>query len=114
MKKSLLDSRGLCPGEAMKKKIFVFGNFGSGNFGNEATLQVTLHHLRRLLPDAAVTCVCTDPRTVQAVHHAPAVPIRPVMMQWTPRNPAARWILKLLLGVPCEFYRWFRCLVLLW
>jgi len=114
MRKSSLDSRNLCTAKVMKKKIFIFGNFGSGNLGNEATLQVTLHHLRRLLPAAAVTCVCTDPETVEAAYHAAAVPIRPVMIRWTLRNRAARWILKLLLGVPCEIYRWLRCLVMLW
>jgi polysaccharide pyruvyl transferase WcaK-like protein len=36
----------------------LFGLFGIGNLGNESTLWVTLHQLRRRLPEAEVTCVC--------------------------------------------------------
>lgn len=42
------------------RRIILFGLFGIGNLGNESTLWVTLHHLRRRLPHADVWCVCDD------------------------------------------------------
>lgn len=42
---------------ARRRCITLFGIFGIGNLGNECTLWVTLHHLRRRLPGCDVTCV---------------------------------------------------------
>lgn len=39
-------------------RIVLFGLFGTGNLGNDATLLATLHQLRRRLPQAQVRCVC--------------------------------------------------------
>ena len=41
-----------------RRRVVLFGLFGFGNLGNEATLWVTLHHLWRRLPDADIACVC--------------------------------------------------------
>lgn len=72
---------------AARRKIVLFGLFGIGNLGNEATLWVTLHHLRRRLPAADVACVCDalpafaneygvvglpfDPLRVRGAHYIP-------------------------------------------
>jgi polysaccharide pyruvyl transferase WcaK-like protein len=40
-----------------RRRIVLFGMFGIGNLGNESTLWVTLHHLRKRLPDTEVLCV---------------------------------------------------------
>jgi polysaccharide pyruvyl transferase WcaK-like protein len=43
---------------AAPRRVVLFGLFGFGNLGNEATLWVTLYHLRRRMPDAEIACVC--------------------------------------------------------
>jgi len=98
-----------------RPKIAVFGVFGQGNFGNEATLQVILYHLRRLVPDAEVTCICTGPENVAATYNIEAVPIDGNLVQpWTVRNPLARLVRKLLIGIPVELYRWLKGFMTLW
>lgn len=58
------------------KRIGIFGNFGIGNFGNDATLQAILLFLREIRPDGEITCVCTDPEKVHLDHRIPALPVR--------------------------------------
>jgi polysaccharide pyruvyl transferase WcaK-like protein len=45
-------------------KIILFGFFGSGNIGNDATLTAALYHVKKYQPDADVVCVCNGPREV--------------------------------------------------
>lgn len=93
--------------ERNRPKIAIFGHFGAGNFGNESTLQAILHHLRLLVPNAEVTCICTSPETVAAAYHIAAVPISGVVVKpRTLRNPLARLARKLFIGIPREMYRW--------
>jgi polysaccharide pyruvyl transferase WcaK-like protein len=42
-------------------RVGVFGGFGIGNFGNDASLEAVLAYLTEHYPGAAVTCVCTNP-----------------------------------------------------
>jgi polysaccharide pyruvyl transferase WcaK-like protein len=92
---------------ARGQKIALFGHFGRGNFGNESTLQAMLCNLRRLAPDAEFNCICTGPETVSATYGISAEPSRStVVKRWTPHNGAARWWRKLVVGIPCELYRW--------
>jgi len=96
-------------------RVGVFGNFGLGNLGNESTFQATLYHLRRLVPHAEVTCICTGPQMVAAAYNIPAVPINGVVIEpWKLRNPVARVARKLFIGIPGELYRWFKCFRALW
>jgi polysaccharide pyruvyl transferase WcaK-like protein len=91
------------------KKIAFFGHFGTGNLGNEATLQAMLYNLRSRLPDAEVTCICTFPEVAAATYGISAVPISSVFVKpWNIRNPLARWMRKVLIGIPSELYRWLR------
>jgi len=55
------------------KRIGLFGNFGTGNFGNEASLESMLLFLREVQPDAEVTCVCYNPQKVRSEHQVPAL-----------------------------------------
>ena len=88
-------------------RIGLFGHFGAWNFGNESTLQALLFHLRRMIPDAEVTCVCTAPDLVAAQYNIAAVPMVGVVVKpWTRRNPLARVFRKILVGIPSELYRW--------
>ena len=47
---------------ANRKKIALFGTFGTGNLGNECTLQAMLLNIRRRVPNAEVSCICTGVR----------------------------------------------------
>ena len=55
-------------------KISFFGNFGTTNFGNEATLDAMLSRLRLLFPRCEFCCICTGPENVTATHAIAAVP----------------------------------------
>ncbi len=90
-----------------RQKIACFGHFGAGNFGNEATLQAILWNLRRLLPQVQFTCICTHPEIVASNSNITAIPSRDyVVRPWALRNPLARFVRKLFVGVPSELYRW--------
>jgi polysaccharide pyruvyl transferase WcaK-like protein len=95
-------------------KISIFGHFGKGNFGNDSTLQATLYHLRRLVPNAEVTCICMSPESVAATYNVAAVPISDTVVKpWTLRNPLARLMRKIFIGVPSEIYRWVKSFMIL-
>ena len=98
-----------------RRKIVLFGHFGSGNFGNESTLQAVLSNVRRLVPDVDVSCVCTAPEIVAAEYKIPAAPISEVVVgSWDLRNPAAKLARRLLVGIPAELYRWLKGIKTLW
>jgi polysaccharide pyruvyl transferase WcaK-like protein len=95
-------------------KVSFFGNFGLGNLGNESTLQAMLYHVRRLVPDAEVTCICTDPEAVTARYGLAAIPAcGTVVKRWSTRNPLLKLMRKLFVGIPSELYRWLKCNVAL-
>jgi len=95
--------------EEKRKKIALFGHFDSTNFGNESTLQAILYHIRRLQPDAEVTCICTGPEATAATHHIEAIPIAEKFVKsWVPRNRVTRLLRKILIGFPSEPFRWVR------
>lgn len=96
------------------KRIALFGHFDGTNLGDEATLQATLHHLRRLQPDAEVTCICTGPKTTAATYHIRAIPIARTYVQfWAPRNPLGKLVRKICVVVG-EPIRWLECVLNLW
>lgn len=64
------------------QKIALFGNFGTGNLGNEATLAAMIYNVRKYLPSADVSCVCMRPVNAEAEHNVPAIPIRPPFPFW--------------------------------
>jgi polysaccharide pyruvyl transferase WcaK-like protein len=95
-------------------RIAVFGHFDGTNLGNEATLQAALYHLRRIQPDAEVTCICTGPQTTAATHHVRAIPIgRTYVNFWSPRNPLGKLARKLCVAIG-EPIRWLEGIVTLW
>jgi polysaccharide pyruvyl transferase WcaK-like protein len=82
-------------------RIALFGNFGTGNTGNESSLAAMIRSLRRICPDARLSCICYAPETVTADHGVAAVPLR-----WQgPRHLAWRLLNRLLLRVPAEAVR---------
>jgi polysaccharide pyruvyl transferase WcaK-like protein len=92
------------------KSVTFFGNFGldhSGNLGNEITFQAILYHLRRLLPNVEVRCICTDPTATANTHRIAALPISGLGIQvWRPASRLARALRSLVIGIPNELYRW--------
>ncbi len=89
--------------------MVLFGHFGQYyNFGNESTLQAILYHLRHLLPDPEITCVCTDPESTAAAYNIIAVPTRgSIARPWRSRNRLVQAIRKFLIGIPNEVCQWF-------
>src|ERR1051326_335416 len=72
-------------------RIALFGNFGTGNLGNEATLQAMVYNVRRHLPTSDLWCVCPAPEKTALDLGIPAVSIRARWPLWklTPRNDQA-------------------------
>jgi len=96
-------------------KIAFFGHFGLTNLGNESTLQAILYHLRRLVPNADFSCICTGPATVASAYNITAESIRAVVVQpWALHSPLARLARKFAVGIPSELYRWLKGLKTLW
>lgn len=96
------------------KRLTLFGNFGPGNFGNDATLKTILHHLRQHFPDAKIMCICTDPEAVTSSSKIASAPIRQVFVSQRPaRNPIVRACRLLFIGIPLELYRWIMCFITL-
>jgi polysaccharide pyruvyl transferase WcaK-like protein len=114
LSKTLLDVRIRTELEQTTKTISFFGGFGLGNFGNEITLQAILYHLRRLLPNVKVSCICADPAATATTHNIICVPIsRTVVKAWRPHNRVTRVLRSVFIGVPSELYRWLEALMTL-
>lgn len=82
------------------RHIAIFGNFGIGNLGNEASLKAMMDFLRRNRPDAEITVVCHGLEAVQREHGVPTAPIR------LP-PPSATWIQilnRLMLKLPWRLF----------
>jgi polysaccharide pyruvyl transferase WcaK-like protein len=95
-----------------RPKIFFFGNFGQINFGNEATLQAILYHVRRRLPDAEITCICTDPGVAAKTYNVAAIPIEHrVVRPWTVRHPRVGLAWKVFIGIPGELSAWLQAFI---
>ena len=91
---------------AHRRKIALFGTFGTGNLGNECTLQAMLLNIRRHVPNAQVSCICTRPEETASTYGIRALAIREMPLRGT-NNRAWRLLRKMSIGVPVELYRWF-------
>ena len=89
-----------------RRKIALFGTFGTGNLGNECTLQAMLLNIRKRVPNAQVTCICSSPEETASTYGIRALPIREISLRGT-NNRAWRLLRKILVGIPIELYRWF-------
>jgi polysaccharide pyruvyl transferase WcaK-like protein len=98
-----------------RNKISLFGHFGQINFGNESTLKAILYHLHRHIPDAETTCICTYPDVTTRTYNIDAVPMTGVFVKplWLRGNPAARFLRKIIIGIPSELYRWLAAIRIL-
>jgi len=59
-----------------RPRIALFGLFGSGNFGNDGSLETVLASLRRKIPDADFLCVCQDAEGIRQRFSIETEPIR--------------------------------------
>ena len=57
-------------------RIGLLGNFGSGNLGNDGSLEAMIRFLRTARPDAELVCICEDPLEIQREFKIPSIPIR--------------------------------------
>ncbi|MGC1361437.1 MAG: polysaccharide pyruvyl transferase family protein [Silvibacterium sp.] len=62
--------------DSERRKIALFGNFGTGNLGNECTIQAMLYNVRRYLPKAEVRCICPLPENTASSYSISAFPMR--------------------------------------
>ncbi|MGH6951220.1 MAG: polysaccharide pyruvyl transferase family protein, partial [Vitreimonas sp.] len=81
-------------------RVALFGGFGIGNFGNDASLEAVLSFLRAEQPGLELSCICSEPTVVSARYGAPAIP--------TARRPHGPWRVldTLLLRQPSLWTNW--------
>lgn len=98
-----------------RPRIRLFGNFGSGNFGNECTLQAMLCNVRRYVPDAEISCICTCPEATASSYNISAFVIKEAPGNGRPRRhgPARRWLRRICIGIPMELYRCAKAIAIL-
>jgi polysaccharide pyruvyl transferase WcaK-like protein len=90
------------------RKIYLFGHFGSGNFGNDITLQTVLDNICQRLPGAEFICICTSPAALAASQKIKTVPIsREFGGPRKRRTGLAGLPRKIFIGIPRELFRWF-------
>jgi polysaccharide pyruvyl transferase WcaK-like protein len=70
-------------------RIALWGNFGTGNLGNECTLQAIIHNSHRFLPDAELTCICSEPPDTALRHGVHALPISHLRQQGAGQSPSS-------------------------
>jgi polysaccharide pyruvyl transferase WcaK-like protein len=59
-----------------RPRVGLFGYQGSGNIGNDASLEAMLRYLRADQPGAILDAMCTGPDTVKNRYGVPAIPLR--------------------------------------
>ena len=45
-------------------RIILYGHFGSGNIGNDSSLEAMLHHIKKYQPTLEVICICDGPQMI--------------------------------------------------
>ncbi|MBK8047656.1 MAG: polysaccharide pyruvyl transferase family protein [Anaerolineales bacterium] len=91
-------------GAGSHRRVGLFGNFGTGNLGNEATLEAALAGVRKFTGANDLVCICSNPQEVAATYRLPVVPIRWKSGEGSPdiRNRWLRLPVKLLMRIPQE------------
>jgi len=101
------EPRRLSPGKAIsaeasasdkaRTRIALFGLFGTGNFGNDASLEVMLSFLQQRIPHADICCICGNPENVQRDFG-----IRAARITYRPRREWVTKLNKALCDIPRE------------
>lgn len=91
--------RASAQGAALRRRpsrIALFGFFGSGNLGNEGSLEAMASFLKRERPEAELSCVCGKPDVVKQNFGIEALPIR-----WNgPASGQSGRVKRILLKIP--------------
>jgi polysaccharide pyruvyl transferase WcaK-like protein len=84
-------------------RIGIFGGYGSGNFGNDASFEALYNFLRARHPDAEISAICSVPELVAERFGVPAIAIL--------KRPAGllRKLDTLLLRQPSTWTNWALC-----
>lgn len=72
--------------DTTRQRIALFGHFGAGNLGNEATLRAMVYNLRKHLPSAEISCVCSGPEKTASEYRISTAPIRAPFPNWKPSS----------------------------
>jgi polysaccharide pyruvyl transferase WcaK-like protein len=83
-------------------KVGVFGVFGAGNFGNDASLEVMLNFLRSMRPDAEFVSINCHPEIVARNFAIATLPMRPP----APAGRYFRLVDRMLLRLPRALHIW--------
>lgn len=96
--------------DALRPRIRLFGNFGTGNFGNECTLHAMLYNVRKYMPNAEISCICSCPEDTSSRHNISASVIKETLNSSRPRRygPMMRLLRRIAIGIPMELYRWVK------
>lgn len=89
-------------------RVGIFGGFGVGNFGNDASAEAMLNFLRAEHPDAALTIICSKPDKLD--ERFAGVPAIPTVI--APDGLLGK-VNKLMLRVPGALASWAHCLSVL-
>ncbi|TDW94240.1 polysaccharide pyruvyl transferase WcaK-like protein [Kribbella pratensis] len=90
------------------RRIGLFGRLGSGNLGNDATLEAVLAYLRAEYPDAVVDSMCSGPEALTARYGIPAVQLHWLHDKQAPQSRLARAVLtvpRIALGALVDTWR---------
>lgn len=80
-------------------KIALLGQFGSGNSGNDGSLEAMLLYLRRWQPEAELVCICSNPALVAERYNIRTMSVGGPILS----SPSARAINRMLLKLPRRF-----------
>jgi polysaccharide pyruvyl transferase WcaK-like protein len=69
-------SRDRLPRPGAGLRVGLFGNLGSGNIGNDASLEAMLGYLGADQPGAILDAMCSGPETLKDRYAVPAIPLR--------------------------------------
>lgn len=70
-------------------QLVLFGVFGTGNLGNDSSLEAMLAHIRKHQPSANITCVCGDPKFVRERYGIETLPFDIAVTDYS-QQPASR------------------------
>jgi polysaccharide pyruvyl transferase WcaK-like protein len=101
--------------DGSRPRICLFGIFGNGNFGNECTLQAMLSGVRRYLPHAEISCICSRPEETSSTYNIPAFLIKETFNHGPsrPRRAVVRLLRWVFVGIPMELYRCGKAIAIL-
>src|SRR5262249_22888870 len=70
--------------QTLFNKVAIFGHFGRGNLGDEATLTTVLLNVRRRQPDSKICAFTMNPADTESRHKIQAFPIRRLVQPGRP------------------------------